>query len=182
MKYPERGIFRVTGFYDAHPRSSPSGTRITGVITAPGIPAAAVEHQADDRGRWAGIRELPVLVDRADPSRFTILWDEVQPTSWRDQELQAAQAEADQINAGLYPLETTVTSTVVTIGPDGQPGTAPISAETAARVEAALSKVFGQADAQAALSKVFSQSGGQPFPQVPWWDQDPDPTGRPSSR
>lgn len=51
----------------------------------------AVEHKADDRGRWAGGQELPVLVDRADPSKFVILWDEAQPTafpqvSWSDQD------------------------------------------------------------------------------------------------
>jgi hypothetical protein len=109
MRYPERGVLRVTGFYDAHPHSSPSGTRITGVITAPGIPATAVEHKADGRGRWAGVQELPVLVDRAEPSRFVILWDELQPVSWRDQEMQAAQAEADRINAGPPRASVTVT-------------------------------------------------------------------------
>ena len=98
MKDPIRGTFRVTGFYDAHPSSSPPGTRITGVITAPGIPATPAEHKTDSRGRWAGANELPVLVDRADPSRFAILWDEVKPVSWKDQERQAAQAEADRIN------------------------------------------------------------------------------------
>jgi hypothetical protein len=203
MKYPERGVLRVTGFYDAHPGSSPSGTRITGVIVAPGIQATAVEHKADDRGRWAGVRELPVLVDRADPARFVILWDEVQPVSWRDQEMQAAQAEAERINAGppssyQFGPGTTVTSTVVTIGPDGQPSTAPMSPQTAAHVQEALVQVFSQADAQA-FGQVISQVFGQPstppygqtggdaaaFPQVSWSDQDPPgtpETGRPSSR
>jgi hypothetical protein len=46
-----RGVFRVTGFYDKHPSSSPPGTRITGVIIAPGIPATPAEHKVDERGR-----------------------------------------------------------------------------------------------------------------------------------
>jgi hypothetical protein len=99
MKDPVRGTFRVTGFYDAHPHSNPPGTRITGVITAPGIPATPAEHKTDAHGRWAGAQELPVLVDRADPSRFAVLWSEVGQRSWRDQEQEYAQAEADRLNA-----------------------------------------------------------------------------------
>ena len=103
MRDPVRGVFRVTGFYDAHPNSSPPGTRITGVIEAPGIPAVPAEHRADQRGRWAGVQQLPVLVDRADPARFAILWAEVEPVSWREQERARAQAAADKLNAGSPP-------------------------------------------------------------------------------
>jgi hypothetical protein len=99
MKDPVRGIFRVTGFYDAHPSSSPPGTRITGVIVADGLPATPAEHKVSGREHWADSKELPVLVDRTDPSRFVILWDEVKPVSWQDRERQAAQAEADRLNA-----------------------------------------------------------------------------------
>src|ERR1022692_1493061 len=49
MKQPEHGVLRVSGFHHAH--SSSSG-RITGVITAPGIPDTPVEHKADDHDRW----------------------------------------------------------------------------------------------------------------------------------
>jgi hypothetical protein len=98
MKDPVRGVFRVTGFYDAHPHSSPPGTRITGVIVAPGMPATPAEHKVDGR-HWADSQELPVLVDRSDPSRFVVLRDEVKPVSWQDRERQAAQAEADRLNA-----------------------------------------------------------------------------------
>ena len=41
-----------------------------------------------------------MLVDRSDPARFAILWAEVKPPSWRDQELARAQAEANNRNAG----------------------------------------------------------------------------------
>jgi hypothetical protein len=105
MRDPVRGVFRVTGFYDKHPSSSPPGTRITGVITAPGIPATPAEHKVDERGRWADHQELPVLVDRSDPSRFAILWNEVGQVSWRGREMASAQAEADRLNSGQpgYP-------------------------------------------------------------------------------
>jgi catechol 2,3-dioxygenase-like lactoylglutathione lyase family enzyme len=100
MRDPVRGVFRVTGFYDKHPSSTPPGTRITGVITAPGIPATPAEHKVDERGRWADHQELPVLVDRSDPSRFAILWNEVGQVSWQGREMASAQAEADRLNAG----------------------------------------------------------------------------------
>lgn len=160
MKYPERGVLRVTGFYDALSHSAPSGTRITGIITAPGIPDTPVEHKSDDQDSWAGVREVPVLVDRADPSRFLILWDEAQPISWRDQELQAP-PEADRITRGQYGPRTSVTSTVVTIGPDGQPASGSMSPEKAAQVQAALGSVFGQEGGQA-LGQMINQAFDQP--------------------
>jgi hypothetical protein len=92
MKAPVRGLFRVTGFYDV-----PSATVLTGVITAPGIPATPAEHSADNRGRWVGNDELPVAVDSADPARFVVLWDEVDAVSWRSQERKTAQGLADRL-------------------------------------------------------------------------------------
>lgn len=83
MKNPVRGIFKVTGFYDVR-----SSTKITGVITAPGIPATPAEHKTGKPGRWAANDELPVAVDQADPSKFLILWDEVDPISWQSQQMQ----------------------------------------------------------------------------------------------
>jgi hypothetical protein len=171
MKYPERGVLRVTGFYDALSHSAPSGTRITGIITAPGIPDTPVEHKADDQDSWAGVREVPVLVDRADPSRFLILWDEAQPISFRDQEPQAAPQEADRMTRGQYGSRTSVTSTVVTIGPDGQPASGPMSPETAAQVQAALGNVFGPAGGEALgqmlnqVAEQFGQPPRQPYGQ-----------------
>ena len=100
MKDPVRGVFRVTGCYDKRMYSDPPGARITGVIIAPGVPATVAEHRFDSRGRWTNAKELPVLVDRSDPTRFAILWDEVPATSWADQERHHAQEEADRINSG----------------------------------------------------------------------------------
>ena len=139
MKNPVRGVLKVTGFYDHG-----SSTRITGVITAPGIPATPVEHKADKRGRWAGSNELPVAVDQADPRKFVILWDEVDAVSWQSQEKQAAQRLADQLNsgpgAGFSGADGSgfggpgFSYTTVTTGLDGQP----ISAQAAAQVSEAV--------------------------------------------
>jgi hypothetical protein len=94
MDAPVRGIFRVTGFHDARP-----GTVLTGVLTAPGIPAASAEHRADSRGRWVGNDELPIVVDAADPASFVVLWDEVEAVSWASQQKKTAQHLADRLGA-----------------------------------------------------------------------------------
>jgi hypothetical protein len=165
MKTPVRGIFRVTGFYDVR-----SGTHITGVITAPGVPATPAEHKTDKRGRWAGNDELPVAVDQADPSKFVILWDEVDSVSWGSQEMQAAQQLADRMNAGLdgtpgdgtpfqfpglpgagfgsftgqpgtsFSSGTSFVSSVA-IGPDGQP--VQLSGDVAGQVAEAVREALG---------------------------------------
>jgi len=171
MKQPERGVLRVSGFHHAH--SSSSG-RITGVITAPGIPDTPVEHKVDDHDRWTGVQEVPVLVDRADPSKFVILWDEVQPASWGDQ-MQAIQGDADRMNTGPG-VRVTSTTTFVTTGPDGQ---RVISPEIAAKMQA-VAKTFGKLGGKdlsqlisQALEQASGQPSGQPFgqPDVPGYVQ-----------
>jgi hypothetical protein len=74
LKHPVRGTLRITGLREERPPR----VRVTGVISAPGMPDATVEHKADDGGRWAGAHLLPVIVDRSDPSRFVVLWEEAQ--------------------------------------------------------------------------------------------------------
>ena len=171
MKQPERGVLRVSGFHHAH--SSSSG-RITGVITAPGIPDTPVEHKVDDHDRWTGVQEVPVLVDRADPSKFVILWDEVQPASWGDQ-MQAIQGDADRMNTGPG-VRVTSTTTFVTTGPDGQ---RVISPEIAAKMQA-VAKTFGKLggkDLSQMISQALEQASGQPSgrpfgqPDVPGYVQ-----------
>src|SRR5450755_419504 len=160
MKQPERGVLRVSGFHHAH--SSSSG-RITGVITAPGIPDTPVEHKVDDHDRWTGVQEVPVLVDRADPSKFVILWDEVQPASWGDQ-MQAIQSDADRMNTGPG-VRVTSTTTFVTTGPDGE---RVISPEIAAKMQA-VAKTFGKLggkDLSQMISQALEQASGQPSGQA----------------
>jgi len=153
MKLPERGTLRVTGVHDGH-----SHSRISGVITAPGIAPTRVEHKVDERGRVAIGQELPVLVDCADPSRFAILWDEAGSATFAPSSFQ-------------YGPEVDVSSTVVSVGPDGQPYSAALPPDMAARVEAALDQAFSQrgramppgmaARVEQALDRALGQAGLQ---------------------
>jgi hypothetical protein len=53
---------------------------LTGVVTAPGVGPVAAEAMNDLRhGRGIGREVLPVLVDRADPAKMQVLWDELAP-------------------------------------------------------------------------------------------------------
>jgi hypothetical protein len=152
MRLPERGTLRVTGVHDGH-----SHETITGVVTVPGISPRRVEHKTGERGRVAIGQDLPVVVDRADPSRLVILWEEVGT---------AASSPPFQ-----YGPESSVSSTVVTIGPDGQPYTAQMPGDLAARVEAAVEQAFSQrgrpmpphmaARMEEALNRALSQAGPQ---------------------
>jgi len=153
MKLPERGTLRVTGVHEGH-----SHSRISGVIMAPGIAPTRVEHKIDERGRCAAGQELPVLVDCADPSRFVILWDEAGNAAAAPPSFQ-------------YGPEVDVSSTVVSVGPDGQPFSAALPPDTAARVEAALDRAFSQpgrpmppgvaARVEQALDRALGQAGLQ---------------------
>ena len=54
-------------------------TRITGVISAEGVEPTAVQYSGLIKtSNWPSPgSSLPVTVDRADPTKFTILWDKV---------------------------------------------------------------------------------------------------------
>ena len=153
MKLPERGTLRVTGVHEGH-----SYERISGVISAPGIAPTRVEHKIDERGRCAVGQELPVLVDCADPSRFVILWDEAGNATGAPSYFQ-------------YGPGVDVPSTVVSIGPDGQPFSGALPPDMAARVEAALDQAFSQrgrpmppgmaARVEQALDRALGQAGLQ---------------------
>jgi len=155
MKLPERGILRVTGVHEGH-----SHSRISGVITAPGIAPTRVEHKIDERGRCAAGQDLAVLVDCADPSRFVILWDEAVNATGAPSSFQYGPG-AD-----------------VFIGSEGQPYSAALPQDMAARVEAALDQAFSQrgrslppdmaARVEQALDRALGQAGlqGQGISQV----------------
>ena len=75
------------------------------VIQAEGIPAKAVQFQGlMHRNRWPrpGM-VLPVSIDRADPSRFRIEWDEVQSGHERGQQAAEAIAAAMRGEGGGMP-------------------------------------------------------------------------------
>lgn len=177
MRDPVRGVFRVTGFYDKHPSSNPPGTRVTGVISAPGMPATPAEHKVDERGRWASHQELPVLVDRSDPSRFAILWSEVQNVSWRDSEMSSAQAMADQLNTAQPGFQPYVEQAPYPGPPGYQPGVpfypgqpqvqismASLPPDAAAAVQAAVAQALGAAGLGG--QQVFG-APGRPVPGMP---------------
>jgi len=103
MQDPVRGEFKVTGRYFAHPHSSSMREMLTGVVTGPGIPATPGEHLTDIGGRWVGHDVLPVMVDRSDPARFVVLWDEVPKPDWRDDARREAARAAEQMRSAGSP-------------------------------------------------------------------------------
>lgn len=104
MKQPVSGVFRVADWYDARPHGTPPKIILTGVIVADGVPANPVECRADPAGRWTASRELPVVVDRAEPANFYVDWDAVPlPDPAGDARRRAAEAAATL--AGRLPGE-----------------------------------------------------------------------------
>lgn len=99
MKDPVRGEFRKTGEYFPHPGRTPMQVMLTGVVTAPGIPPTPAEHLRNDlSGREFQGDTLPALIDRADPTRFVILWDEIPKPDPRQQALQEAAQVAKRMS------------------------------------------------------------------------------------
>src|SRR5690349_21778689 len=83
MKDPVKGTLQVTAS-TYPPESATSGNfSINGIVTAPGITPTAVEHAGIAKTRkWPHSGQtLPVTVDREDPTRLKIEWDEV-ADSW----------------------------------------------------------------------------------------------------
>jgi hypothetical protein len=161
MKHPDRGILQVTEVRDTQ-----HGVHVTGIITAPGIRPTVVEHKSEDRNRWAGVHKVPVMVDRADPSKFEVLWYEVE-SGWSEQDELRQQAGMNS-----YQPNATVsfTSTVVTTGPDGTTVSTSMSPEAAAHMEALLSEAFGQGGLlgnakgmRAAVNEIRNQALSQGF-------------------
>jgi hypothetical protein len=81
MSDPVRGTLKIT--VCAQPEtaigSASYSALVLGVVQGPGIEPTAVEHSCTV---WAkrcprSGQSVPVTVDRADPSRIAILWDEV---------------------------------------------------------------------------------------------------------
>ncbi|HEY0716718.1 MAG TPA: hypothetical protein VGD68_03810, partial [Streptosporangiaceae bacterium] len=73
---------------------------LTGVVTGPGLGPTPGEHLTDTSGRWVGHDVLPVEVDRAEPSRFVVLWDEVAKPDFRAQAREQAQQAAARMQDG----------------------------------------------------------------------------------
>jgi len=97
---PIRGNYRLTACSGGSSGAAYSNCRMDGVVTAEGIAPVAVEHYCTaPTSKWPYPgQELPVLLDRTDPKRLRIIWDEV-PTG-RDLGRQQARAEAERMAAG----------------------------------------------------------------------------------
>lgn len=80
---PVRGTLHVTA--SSRPPNSATSANfvINGIVSASGLMPTAVEHQGIARTRkWPRAGQvLPITVDRSDPTRIRIEWDEV-PDTW----------------------------------------------------------------------------------------------------
>ena len=105
MQDPVRGEFHPTGSYYPHPGRVPMQEMLTGVVTAPGVPATPGEALNDlvhgHDGSFSDI--LPCLVDRADPSRFMVLWDEVLEPDARAEARSRAADAAEEMRGPAFP-------------------------------------------------------------------------------
>lgn len=151
MKDPVRGVFRVSSWHDVYPGSPPPGDRIVGTISGPGIPDTAAEHKLDHHGHWPPGSELPITIDRRDPSKYVILWDEAprgigdamramqsrQPGQDLFGLLQDVMAQQQQHHQRHLPGEPVVMTSGTSMDMSQLPP------DTAARVQAAMSEMFG---------------------------------------
>jgi hypothetical protein len=94
MDDPVRGTAQVVACSGYRGRGIMQNCHMQLVISAEGVPATAVEHQGlVHNSRWPSPgMTLPVTVDRADPRRYNIEWDEI-PDS-RDRSRQTAEGLA----------------------------------------------------------------------------------------
>src|ERR1044072_9467866 len=100
MKDPVRGSAQVVACSRMTQAAVASNCVMNLVVSADGSPATPVEHEAiDHQERWPhGGPELSVTVDRPDPSRLKIKWDEVR--THEDRIAEQAEALAASMNRG----------------------------------------------------------------------------------
>src|SRR5262245_59765913 len=100
MKDPVRGSAQVLACSRITQAAVASNCAMSLVVSATGIPAPPVEHDCMCRqDRWPrGGQVLPVTVDRADPTRLRIEWDEVR--THEDMIAEQAEALAARMNSG----------------------------------------------------------------------------------
>jgi hypothetical protein len=79
MSQPVSGTLLVTGVNMPTESAVYHSGRLTGVVSAEGVPATAVSHSGLFRtSKWPRPGQtLPVIVDRANPTAFAIEWDKV---------------------------------------------------------------------------------------------------------
>lgn len=85
MKDPVRGTAQVVSCTAHHGDGVMQSCRMQLVVQAEGVPAKAVEHSAPvHRKRWPspGLT-VPVTVDRSNPERLKVEWDEIESSGDR---------------------------------------------------------------------------------------------------
>ena len=94
MQDPVRGEAEVVACSDYHGEGIKQSCTMELVIHGDGVPPTRHQHLGlVHRYKWpAPGMTLPVTVDRADPAKMLILWDEVQDS--RERDAQAAEALA----------------------------------------------------------------------------------------
>lgn len=100
MRDPAPGTLLVTAT-SLPPRSAAYGNgNVTGVLTAPGLPATAVRsHAIYPVRKWPQLgTNYPVVFDRADPNLFAFDWDRVEKTG--DAALAETRALAEAMRRG----------------------------------------------------------------------------------
>lgn len=99
MADPVPGTLLVTAATLPSQRALYANGRITGVISAEGVEAFAVQQSGLMKtANWPRPgQQLPVIVDRANPQNFAIQWDQVQDTA--DAALDSAEAIAAAMRA-----------------------------------------------------------------------------------
>ena len=180
---PVQGALQVTGASSAPMDSVYGVCRLHGVITAPGLAPTPIEHRLTapvKKWPYPG-SQLPVTVDRADPTRLQVDWDAV-PTGGA---LAAAQAEqlAQQMRATATPPRTVPpdatgpgsppADSVTTTRPDGTRITvttsgfdlASLPPDVAAQVEGAMRQAFDMAGDL--TGPVVIGAPGRPAPGAP---------------
>jgi hypothetical protein len=101
MSDPVDGMLQLTSCSDGAYSAAYSNCQMQGVVTAPGLAPTAVEHLCmAPTKKWPQPGQtIPVLVDRADPTRLEVRWDDM--PSNRELGQQQAQQEAQRLAAQM---------------------------------------------------------------------------------
>jgi hypothetical protein len=103
MQDPVRGQAQVVACSDYHGRGINQSCTMELVVQGDGVPPTRHQHLGlVHRDKWpAPGMALPITIDRADPAKMYILWDEVQNS--RERDAQAAEALAAQMRRDGAP-------------------------------------------------------------------------------
>ena len=101
MKDPVKGTLQVTATTYPPAGATSGNYSLNGIVSGDGIPPTAVEHAGIAKTKkWPqNGQTLPVTVDRADPTRLHIEWDEVED-SWASARSSAEKMAAMMRNGG----------------------------------------------------------------------------------